>query len=97
MPNSVIVIFGALILMSIFSFSKPIYCEIKNMVTPSELQTNINDIKTLKKLYSQVDELVVGKYNKDKILNVINFEIGIIEYVVFKELGKKAYDEMEKK
>jgi hypothetical protein len=79
-----------------FIFNKPFRETTINMITTNENSKEIKDLKILKNLQLQVEKLDLTKYNKEKILKVIDFEISMVEHELFKELGKRTYEEMIK-
>lgn len=56
----------------------------------------ITEILSLERLMIQVEEMKIPQRNKEKILNVIDFEIHLIKSEIMKDLGQKAYDNLRK-
>jgi hypothetical protein len=56
--------------------------------------TSIKPLIELQSLIKQVKNMDLPKYNKEKIIKTIEFEMSLIEYEIIKELGTIAYKEM---
>ncbi len=57
--------------------------------------TSFKEINILNDLVLHVSRLEISQFNKNKIENVIKFEIELLEYELIKNLGKDAYNKLK--
>lgn len=69
-----------------------IYSSQKTSEEKMEEKTNISNVRLLEILKSHVNNLDIPKYNKEKILKVVDFELEMVKRDVFLELGKQEYE-----
>lgn len=73
----------------------------KTMVIQTETGKEIKlpqeyiEIKSVKKLYDQAQDLDIPAYNKKKLLIAISSEIDMMEYDLIRKLGKNVYLELQ--